>query len=122
MGAQPADHSMAPDCPRCGLDAHERPGTAATRTEPKAGTASAEGEKAGTKEKAGLGVESRLPLLLKVEEVAELLRTTKKAIYTMIDRAQLPGVVRVGRRVLVRRAALLEWLERSGVLSPEVRR
>ena len=40
----------------------------------------------------------------------------------MIDRAQLPGVVRVGRRVLVRRAALLEWLERSGVLSPEVRR
>ncbi len=47
-----------------------------------------------------------LPLLLKVAEVASLLRTSPKAIYAQIERGLLPGVVRVGRRVLVRRDAL----------------
>jgi excisionase family DNA binding protein len=44
--------------------------------------------------------------LMTVAEAAALLRTTAKAIYTMIERGQLPGVVRLGRRVLVRRADL----------------
>ncbi len=44
--------------------------------------------------------------LLTVPEAASLLRTTAKAIYTMIERGQLPGVVRLGRRVLVRRVDL----------------
>jgi excisionase family DNA binding protein len=42
------------------------------------------------------------PVLLTPTEVAELLRTSRKAMYTMIERAQLPGIVRIGRRVLVR--------------------
>ena len=46
-------------------------------------------------------------------EVAELLRTSRKAIYTMIERRQLPGVTRIGRRVLVREEALLDWLDQN---------
>ena len=52
-------------------------------------------------------------------EVAELLRTSRKAIYTMIERAQLPGVVRIGRRVLVREDALLDWLRQKSTPSLE---
>ena len=53
---------------------------------------------------------SRFPSLLTPAEVAELLRTTRKAIYAMVERGQLPGVVRIGRRVLFREAELLDWL------------
>lgn len=63
-----------------------------------------------------------LPLFLKVPEVAALLRTTTKAVYSLIERQQLPGVVRLGRRVLVRQDSLLEWLSRKAVPSPEDRR
>jgi excisionase family DNA binding protein len=51
-----------------------------------------------------------LPYLLKPEEVAGLLRTSRKAIYAMAERGQLPGITRVGRRVLIRRDDLLQWL------------
>jgi excisionase family DNA binding protein len=50
-------------------------------------------------------------LLLTAGEVADLLRTTRKAVYSMVERGQLPGVCRIGRRVLVKRAALLDWLD-----------
>jgi excisionase family DNA binding protein len=57
------------------------------------------------------------PVLLTPCEVAELLRTTKKAIYSMIERTQLPGVVRIGRRVLIREDALLDWLRQKSTPS-----
>ena len=69
-----------------------------------------------------LGVQSGddgLPLLLTFEEVAALLRTTPKAIYAMAQRRQLPGVLRIGRRMLVRRDDLLAWLHRSRAPSPK---
>jgi excisionase family DNA binding protein len=59
------------------------------------------------------------PILLTPAEVAELLRTSRKAIYTMIERAQLPGVTRIGRRVLVRQDALLDWLRQKSTPSLE---
>lgn len=62
---------------------------------------------------------SRTPVMLTPAEVAELLRTSRKAIYTMIERAQLPGVVRIGRRVLVREDALLDWLRQKSTPSLE---
>lgn len=62
---------------------------------------------------------TRMPVLLTPSEVAELLRTSRKAIYTMIERAQLPGIVRIGRRVLVREDALLDWLRRKSTPSLE---
>ena len=45
-----------------------------------------------------------------------LLRTTRRAIYAMVERRQLPGVIRIGRRVLLRADDLLHWLR------PEVAR
>jgi excisionase family DNA binding protein len=50
--------------------------------------------------------------LLTVDETAALLRTSRKAIYAMIARAQLPGVIRIGKRVLFRRLDLMQWLDR----------
>ena len=53
------------------------------------------------------------PVLLTVTETAELLRTSRKAVYAMVERGQLPGVLRIGRRLLVRRDALVDWLDES---------
>ena len=52
-------------------------------------------------------------VLLTVSEVADVLRTSRKAIYAMIERGQLPGLRRIGRRVLIRRADLLHWLDHN---------
>lgn len=49
--------------------------------------------------------------LLTLPEVAEFLRTTTAAIHQMISRVSLPGVVRAGRRIVVRRDDLLRYLE-----------
>ena len=46
-----------------------------------------------------------------------LLRTSRRAIYAMVERNQLPGVARIGRRVLVRRADLIDWLDQKSALS-----
>jgi excisionase family DNA binding protein len=56
-------------------------------------------------------------LFLTVDETADLLRTTRRAIYAMVERHQLPGIVRIGRRVLVRRADLLDWLNQKSAPS-----
>ena len=58
-----------------------------------------------------------LPALLTVAETASLLRTSRKAVYAMAERAQLPGVTRIGRRVLVRSGELLHWLDQKSALS-----
>ncbi|MGQ0723267.1 MAG: helix-turn-helix domain-containing protein [Candidatus Eiseniibacteriota bacterium] len=50
------------------------------------------------------------PPLLTAKDAARLLRTSPKAIYAMAERAQLPGVVRIGRRLLLRRDDVLDWL------------
>ena len=60
-----------------------------------------------------------LPLLLTVDEAAELLRTSRRAIYMMLERQQLPGVTRIGRRVLFRSADLLDWLDQKRAPSPK---
>lgn len=65
------------------------------------------------------GDKSRALALLTPIEVAELLRTSKKAIYAMVERRQLPGIVRIGRRVLVEEAALLDWLRQKSTPSLE---
>jgi excisionase family DNA binding protein len=60
-----------------------------------------------------------LPMLLTADDAADLLRTTRRAIYAMVERGQLPGVVRVRRRVLLKSDALLHWLEQKSAPSPE---
>ena len=60
-----------------------------------------------------------LPVLLTVSEAASLLRTTVKAVYAMVERKQLPGVVRLGRRILIRTEILLNSLSQSRASSKE---
>lgn len=52
-----------------------------------------------------------LPYLMTADELGEFLRRSRRAIYTMKDRGQLPRPVRIGRRVLFRRNDVLEWLD-----------
>ena len=60
-----------------------------------------------------------LPVLLTVDEAADLLRTTRRAIYAMVERHQLPGVIRIRRRVLLRADDLLHWLDQKRAPSPK---
>jgi excisionase family DNA binding protein len=61
-------------------------------------------------------------VLLTPEEVGALLRTSRKAVYTMAERGALPGVVRIGRRLLFRRDELIHWLGQKSPSSHEVKR
>jgi excisionase family DNA binding protein len=63
-----------------------------------------------------------VPLLLTSGEVAELLRTTRKAVYAMVERRQIPGVIRLGRRVLFRQQSLVDWLGQKSSPSLEGQR
>jgi excisionase family DNA binding protein len=60
-----------------------------------------------------------LPLLLTVDEAATLLRTTRTAVYAMASRGQVPGVTRIGRRILFRSDDLLDWLDQNRAPSPK---
>jgi excisionase family DNA binding protein len=63
-----------------------------------------------------------LPVLMTAEEVATLLRTSRKAVYCMADRGQLPGKTRIGRRVLFRTRQLVDYLDRKCAPSPKENR
>jgi excisionase family DNA binding protein len=62
---------------------------------------------------------AHLPTLLTVAEVAQLLRKSLKAVYTMSERGQLPGAIRVRRQLLFSRSDLVRWLDQNRVPSPE---
>ncbi|QQR44927.1 helix-turn-helix domain-containing protein [Myxococcus xanthus] len=49
-----------------------------------------------------------VPDFLTVEEAAALLRVNRKTLYESIRLGQVPGVIRVGKAVRIRRAALVE--------------
>lgn len=60
-----------------------------------------------------------MPLLLTADDAADLLRTTRRAVYAMVERRQLPGVIRLRRRVLFRADVLLDWLDQKRAPSSE---
>jgi excisionase family DNA binding protein len=60
-----------------------------------------------------------LPQLLTIDDVAAFLRTTRHAIYAMVERQQLPRPLRIGRRLLLRRDELLDWLDQKRTPSHE---
>jgi len=59
-----------------------------------------------------------LPFLLNVDDAARMLRTTRSAVYALAERGALPGVTRIGRRLLIRRDALVAWVHESRAPSP----
>ena len=61
-----------------------------------------------------------IPSLLTPDDVAKVLRTTRRAVYAMVERGQIPGVVRLGRRVLFRQQTLVDWLGQKS--SPSLER
>ena len=62
----------------------------------------------------------RLSSLLTADEVAEWLKTSRRAVYKMVARGQLPGVVRpTPRRVLFDKRILLRWLDEKRAVSSE---
>jgi predicted DNA-binding transcriptional regulator AlpA len=62
-------------------------------------------------------VDRVFPELMNADEVAAWLRKSRKAIYEMRARGQLPPPIRVGRRLLWSREALGTWLEQKRVVS-----
>jgi excisionase family DNA binding protein len=63
--------------------------------------------------------EHPLPPLLTAKEAGALLRTSRKAVYSMVERGQLPGVIRLGRRLLIRTRDLLDFLDHNRTPSPQ---
>jgi len=66
----------------------------------------------------------RRQLVCLLEDGAErgaqlVLRTTRRAIYAMVERRQMPAVIRIRRRVLFRADDLLHWLDQKRAPSPE---
>ncbi|SEN37495.1 DNA binding domain-containing protein, excisionase family [Stigmatella aurantiaca] len=51
---------------------------------------------------------SQVPEFLTVDEAAALLLVNRKTLYESIRLEQVPGVVRIGKSLRIRRAALLE--------------
>ena len=72
----------------------------------------------GASETSGARSFASLPPLLTVDEVADLLRTTRKAIYARAERGLLAGALRDGRRLLVERDELLRFLSERRAASP----
>jgi excisionase family DNA binding protein len=55
------------------------------------------------------------PELLRVRELARRLGVSRRVAYELVARGVVPGVVRVGRAVYVRRRVLQAWLEGGGM-------
>jgi excisionase family DNA binding protein len=51
-----------------------------------------------------------LPIILKAEEVASMLRINRKTLYEAVQRDEIPGAFRVGRCLRFHRDAVLNWL------------
>ena len=73
---------------------------------------------AGSPRRAALD-EPNLPILLTIAEFAALIGRSEKSVRHRIVRQQIPGVVRIGRSVYLRRAEVLRFLAEGRGPSPE---
>ena len=73
---------------------------------------------AGSPRRAALE-EPNLPILLTIAEFAALIGRSEKSVRHRIVRQQIPGVVRIGRSVYLRRAEVLRFLAEGRGPSPE---
>ena len=66
--------------------------------------------------------EQRLPVLDDRRGDGQAPAQDQGGDYAMVARGQLPGVVRLGRRVFIRRDDLFAWIDQNRVPSPEASR
>lgn len=57
---------------------------------------------------------AELPAIITVDEASALLRVSKKAVYDMLRRDQLPGARKVGRSWRMHRDTILDWIRGGG--------
>ena len=57
---------------------------------------------------------SRLPTFITVDELAVLLRINRNTAYEAVQRGEVPGVTRIGRKIRVCRNTVVEWLRGKG--------
>lgn len=57
-----------------------------------------------------------LPIVLKLEEAANLLRVSEAAMYAMIERNKIGGLSKIGRSIFFMRDVFLEWLAKGGTM------
>ncbi len=55
-----------------------------------------------------------LPTFLTVDELAKLLRVNRNTAYEAIQRGEIPGVNRIGRKIRICRSTVVEWLRGQG--------
>ena len=74
---------------------------------------------AGTVDKdlRGPGTGAQQPMLLTVTEAARLLRISRNLCYELIAQKQLPHI-RLGRRILLPRYGLEQWIAHEAALPP----
>ena len=56
---------------------------------------------------------------LKLQEVCEILRISKRTVYDLCRKGQLAGAVKVGRQWRVERTAFEEWVRKGRAATPE---
>lgn len=60
-----------------------------------------------------------IPRLVDAEEIADVFGVPRQQVHQMIRDQQLPGIVKLGRRVRVREDKLREFIEAGGCGLPE---
>jgi excisionase family DNA binding protein len=63
-----------------------------------------------------------LPAILRVEELAKLLRVNRKTAYEAVASGLVPGARRIGRTIRIDRDVVLKWLSGQGCVSRSSRR
>lgn len=61
-------------------------------------------------EREGGNLDGRRPVM-DVDELASLLGLSPKRVYALIAQKQIPGVIRLGRRILLSRQTVERWLD-----------
>ncbi len=59
---------------------------------------------------------------ISVGELAKELRLNRKTLYNAINQQQIPGIRRVGNRILVHRPSVVEWMRSGRGAVPRSRR
>ena len=58
-------------------------------------------------------METQEPITMSVDEGVNLAGVERKTLYAAIARGEVPGVVRIGRRIRLNKERFLEWLQGS---------